>query len=57
MDYGESVHQTSSVAKEDDRTIDDRIDEMIDAILLKLETNLEDPPTPRFKSFLISLEL
>jgi hypothetical protein len=57
MDYGESVRQTSSVAKEDDRTIDDRIDEMIDAILPKLETNPEDPPTPRFKSFLISLEL
>jgi hypothetical protein len=57
--YGESVRQrTASVAKEEeDRSGDDRIDEMLDAIRPELETNSEDPPTPRCKSFSTCLEL
>jgi hypothetical protein len=45
--HGESVCQrTASVAEEeDDRSGDDRMDEMLDAIRLELETNFEDPPT------------
>jgi hypothetical protein len=48
MHHGESVHQrTASVAEEeDDRSGDDRMDEMLGAIWLELETNSEDPPTP-----------
>jgi hypothetical protein len=45
--HGEIVHQrTTSVAEEEDRSSDDRIDEMLDAIRPKLGTNSEDPPTP-----------
>jgi hypothetical protein len=45
--HGETIHQrTASVAEdEDDRSGDDRMDEMLDAIRLELETNREDPPT------------
>jgi hypothetical protein len=32
MHHDESVHQTTSIAKEDDRTDDNRMDEMLDAI-------------------------
>jgi hypothetical protein len=41
MHHGEIVHQiTASVAEEeDDRSGDDRMDEMLDAIWLELETN------------------
>jgi hypothetical protein len=51
--HGESVHQrTTSVAKEeDDRSGDDGIDEMLDAIRPELETNPEDPPTPEVQKF------
>jgi hypothetical protein len=46
MHHGESVHQTASVAVEEDyRRGDDRMDEMFDAIRSELETNPEDPPT------------
>jgi hypothetical protein len=38
--HNESVCQTALVAEEDDRMGDDRIDEMLDAIRPKLETNL-----------------
>jgi hypothetical protein len=46
--HGETIHQrTISVIKdEDDRSGDDRIDEMLNAMRLELETNPEDPPTP-----------
>jgi hypothetical protein len=33
------------VEEEDDRSGDDKMDEMLDAIRLKFETNPEDPPT------------
>jgi hypothetical protein len=40
------------VAKEDeDRSGDDRMDEMLDAIRPELETNSEDPPTPEVQKF------
>jgi hypothetical protein len=35
----------------DDRSGDDRMDEMLDAIWLELETNYEDPPTPEVQKF------
>jgi hypothetical protein len=34
------------VEDDDDRSGDDRMDEMLDAIRSELETNCEDPPTP-----------
>jgi hypothetical protein len=56
--HGESVRQrTTSVAEEEDRSGDNRMDEMLDAIRLEFETNSEDPPTPRCKSFSTCLEL
>jgi hypothetical protein len=53
MHHGEIVHQrTASVAKEeDDRSGDDRMDEILDAIRSELETNPEDPPTPEVQKF------
>jgi hypothetical protein len=39
--------KTASVADEDDRRYDDGMDEMLDVIRLKLQTNSEDPPTPK----------
>jgi hypothetical protein len=46
MHHGEIVHQrTASVAKEeDDRSGDDRMDEMLDVIRSELGTNRENPP-------------
>jgi hypothetical protein len=45
--HGESVHQTASVAEEeDDRRGDYRMDEMLNDIQPEFETNPEDPPTP-----------
>jgi hypothetical protein len=38
--HNEPVYQTALVAEEDDRMGDDRIDEMLDTIRPKLETNL-----------------
>jgi hypothetical protein len=49
--HAELVHQTASVAKEDDRTDDDRMDEIFDVIRSDLETNPEDPPTPGVQKF------
>jgi hypothetical protein len=50
--HGEIVHQrTTLVAEEEDRSSDDRIDEMLDAIRPKLGTNSEDPPTPEVQIF------
>jgi hypothetical protein len=34
-----------------DRSSDDRMDEMFDAIRLELETNFDDPPTPEVQKF------
>jgi hypothetical protein len=53
MHHDESVRQrTSSVAEEeDDKSGDNRMDEMLDAIRLELETNSEDPPTPEVQKF------
>jgi hypothetical protein len=51
--HDESVRQrTASVAKEeDDRSDDDRMDEMLDAIRSELETNSEDLPTLEVQKF------
>jgi hypothetical protein len=53
MHHGETIHQrAASVAEdEDDRSGDDRMDEMLDAIRLGLETNCEDPPTLEVQKF------
>jgi hypothetical protein len=39
------------VEEEDDRTGDNRMDEMLDAIRPELETNPEDPPTVDVQKF------
>jgi hypothetical protein len=51
--HDETIHQrtTSVVEDEDDRSGDDRMDKMFDAIWLELETNREDPPTPEVQKF------
>jgi hypothetical protein len=51
--HGEIIHQrTASVAEDvDDRSCDDRMDEMLDAIWPELETNREDLPTPEVQKF------
>jgi hypothetical protein len=51
--HGETIHQrtTSMVEDEDDRSGDDRMDEMLDAIWPELETNPKDPPTPEVQKF------
>jgi hypothetical protein len=51
--HRESVHQrTASVAEEEDnRSGEDRMDEMLYAIRSKFETNSEDPPTPEVQKF------
>jgi hypothetical protein len=51
--HGETIHQitTSVVEDEDDRSGDDRMDEMLDAIRPELETNREDPLTPEVQKF------
>jgi hypothetical protein len=51
MHHGESACQTTSIAKEDDRTGDDRMDEMLNAIRPELETNPEVPPTLEVQKF------
>jgi hypothetical protein len=58
--HGDTIHQRiASVAEdEDDRSGDDKMDEMLDAIRPELETNREDPSTPEVqKFFLTCLEL
>jgi hypothetical protein len=37
--------------EEDDRSGDDRMDEILDAIRPELEINFEDPPTPEVQKF------
>jgi hypothetical protein len=49
--HDELVHQTASVAEENDRTGNDRMNEMLDVIQSKLERNPEDPPTPKVQKF------
>jgi hypothetical protein len=51
--HGETIHQRtiSVVEDEDDRSGDDRMDEMIDAIRPKLETNPKHPPTSKVQKF------
>jgi hypothetical protein len=49
--HGESVHQTVSVAEENDRTCNDRTNGMIDVIRAELERNPEDPSTPKDQKF------
>jgi hypothetical protein len=53
MHHSEIIHQriTSMVEDEDNRSGDERMDEMLDAIRLELETNREDPPTPEVQKF------
>jgi hypothetical protein len=51
--HGETIHQrtTSVVEDEDDRSDDDRMDEMLDTIRPELETNRENSPTPEVQKF------
>jgi hypothetical protein len=51
--HSETIHQrtTSVVEDEDDRSGDNRMDEILDAIRPELETNREDPPTPEVQKF------
>jgi hypothetical protein len=53
MHHGETIHQRTTyvVEDEDDRSGDDRMDEMLDVIRPELETNREDPPTPKVQKF------
>jgi hypothetical protein len=53
MLHGETIHQrtTSVVEDEDDRSGDDRMDEMLDAIRPELETNHEDHSTPEVQKY------
>jgi hypothetical protein len=43
--------------EDDDSMSDDRMDEMLDALRPKFETNPEDPHTLELQKFLTSLEL
>jgi hypothetical protein len=49
----ETIHQrTASVGEdEDDRSGDDRMDEILDAIWLELEINHDDPPISEVQNF------
>jgi hypothetical protein len=51
--HDESICQRSALVaeEEDDRSGDDRMDEILDAIRSELETNSEDPPTPEVQKF------
>jgi hypothetical protein len=49
--HDELVRQTTSVAEENDRMGNDRMNEMLDVIQSKLERNPEDPPTPEVQKF------
>jgi hypothetical protein len=51
MHHSESVCQITSVAEEDDRTSDDRMNVMFDAIQSDLETNHLDPSTSKVQKF------
>jgi hypothetical protein len=51
--HGESVNQrTASVTEEeDDRSGDDRMDEMLDTVRTELQTYSKDPPIPEVQKF------
>jgi hypothetical protein len=49
--HGEPVRQTALVAEDDDKTGDDRMDEMLDVIRQEFETNSENPPIPEVQKF------
>jgi hypothetical protein len=51
--HDETIHQRTAYVAEDkdDRSGDDRMAEMLDAIWSELETNREDPPTPEVQKF------
>jgi hypothetical protein len=51
--HGKAVHQrtASVVEEENDRSGDDRMDKMLDAIRSELETHPEDPLTPEVQKF------
>jgi hypothetical protein len=51
--HSETIHQRTTfvIEEEDDRSGDDRMDEMFDAIWPEFETNREDPPTPKVQKF------
>jgi hypothetical protein len=59
MHHGETIHQrtTSVVEDEDDRSGDDRMDEMFDAIWPEIKTNREDLPTLEVKKFFDMLKV
>jgi hypothetical protein len=59
MHNGEIIHQrtTSVVEDEDDRSGDDRMDEILDAMRPELEINREDPPTPEVQKFFDMLKV
>jgi hypothetical protein len=53
MHHGKTSHQrtTSMAEEEEDRTDDNKMDEILDAIRPELGTNPEDPPTPEVQKF------
>jgi hypothetical protein len=59
MHHSETIDQrtTSVVEDEDDRSGDDRMDEILDAIRPELETNREDPPTSEVQKFFFMLKV
>jgi hypothetical protein len=59
MHHGETIHQrtTSVVEDEDDRSGDDRMDEMFDAIWPEIKTNREDLPILEVKKFFDMLKV
>jgi hypothetical protein len=59
MHNGEIIHHRTTfvVEDEDDRSGDDRMDEMLDAIRPELEINCEDPPTPEVQKFFDMLKV
>jgi hypothetical protein len=49
--HGESVHQTTSIAEDDDTMSDDRMHEMLDVIQPEFGTNPKDTPTMEVQKF------
>jgi hypothetical protein len=48
--HGEEVPENEPVV-EDDVTVEDRMDEMLNAICPEFEVDFEDPPTPEVQKF------
>jgi hypothetical protein len=48
--HGEEVPENEPVV-EDDVTVEDRMDEMLNAICPEFEADFEDPPTPEVQKF------